>query len=204
MSSAHLPYPEDNGELPFESELDYWEELLLDEPKIVEKRLPLTSTTSTYLNRIAVEISNRKHKTEVKSKKIKILILPEDLRSTNAHFCQAINDPSAGMNVCQKCDGNCIINRLTSYGEKNNLSVYLLTYSTLAQRRKIMSLLKEKFADFAVISITSARKNAQSKDVTVKMEIPAQCVTLDVHAGKPPADYFEDIVTQLEDILRKD
>ena len=185
-------------------ESNFWIEFL----KYQDEQKPAANKkykkASGFVNRVSLDIANRKFREQFLKAPVKIMILPRDIGIKLGNACKSLLDRQVGLNVCQLCEEDCPISQITLFGKSKNLQVFLLNLSTQKQQKKIMNLLKKNFKEFAIISLADLNEFSQLKDLYVNLNIPVQCISyeLDDPGFMNIESRAQELIKQIKDIIK--
>ncbi|MHB8062900.1 MAG: DUF116 domain-containing protein [Ruminiclostridium sp.] len=121
-----------------------------------------------HLNMVGAELLSREYRTEFLKSIKKQVLLPVCMRSRPEGKCMATSRP-LGL-VCEKCTPGCIVNKITSVGDKNGYEVYIISHESSAFSDKDMG---------GIVGVSCVTRLIEGGWKAKELGISPQCVLLD-------------------------
>ena len=121
-----------------------------------------------HLNMVGAQILSMEYREDFENSHKNKVLLPVCMRSRPEGKCMA--KPQALGSVCAKCTPECIVNTITSLGDKNGYEVYMISHESSAFSAEDMG---------GIVGVSCVTRLIEGGWKAKELGLPPQCVVLD-------------------------
>lgn len=132
------------------------------------------SEVEYYLNMLGAEIMNRIFKAEFNSRPRKAVLLPSCMKIINGKFATCQSEEKKLGHVCNMCNNDCNICKITKKGLKEGYETYIIDHESTAFSKAT----KKDKEELAIVGVACILNLISGGWKAESLGIPAQCVIL--------------------------